>query len=323
MPETVKLVDVDLKYREKKRRGKKFPNLALMKISAYHKSLGDIVGFDVTNPDITYISCVFTRNYEHALREAGLVENGLIFGGSGIPLNEQYGDLPPAIEIRMPDYDLYPFQEYSMGFTTRGCIRECPWCIVTPKEGKFRRAHHISQFHDFRFKVCTLLDNNILADKDWFFNNTDWAIDHKVKINITQGMDIRLLTDEIADQLKRIKFVDQQMRFAWDILALEPVVKSGIEMLRDHGINVRRNVSFFVLSGYGDVPFCNDVYRCNKLKEFGAMPYVMPYEGGTPMIRALVRWANRRPAFRKTPFWKYDRMPTPTKEMIEECQRLP
>ena len=126
-------------------------------------------------------------------------------------------------------------------------------------------------------------------------------------------MDIRLLTDEIAEQLHRIKFIEGQMRFAWDRVELEEKVKSGIEMLRDHGINTRRNVSFFVLSGYGDVPFCKDVYRCNKLKEWGAMPYVMPYEGGTPMIRALVRWANRRAAFRSSPFYQYDRMPKPNR----------
>lgn len=303
----VNLIDVDNKYRESKRRGKRFPNLALMKLSAHHKSLGDLVGFDIENPDITHISCVFTRNHDNALKEASQIKTGaLTFGGSGITL--EY-DLPPKIENLKPDYDLYSFQESSLGFTTRGCFRGCPWCIVHKKEGKFRRAQHIRDFHDFRFKSCVLLDNNILADRDWFFDNTNWAIDHKVRIDITQGMDIRLLTDEIAEQLHRIRFIDGLMRFAWDVVELEPVVKSGIEILRKHGINTRRNVQFFILSGWGGVPFCKDVYRCNKLKEFGALPYVMPYNEGTPMIRALARYANRVIPFRKGPFYQYDRMP--------------
>ncbi|MCJ7697258.1 MAG: hypothetical protein MUO73_02895 [Thermoplasmata archaeon] len=307
----VHLIDVDLKYRESRRRGKRFPNLALMKISAWHKSQGDEVELntEITDPNcIRYISCVFTRNKEHAFYESHHIVGESYMGGSGVDLNPEH-DLPKYIELTKPDYDLYPFQEYSMGFTSRGCPRACSWCIVHKKEGRFKRVQHIKEFHDFRFKSCKLLDNNILADKEWFFENTNWAIDNKVKIDITQGMDIRLLTDEIAEQLKRIKFIDQQMRFAWDLVELEPVVRSGIEILRAHGINVRRNVSFFILSGYPDVPFCKDLYRCNRLKEMGAMPYVMPWEGGTPMVNALARWTDRRRLFWKIPFWQYDRMP--------------
>lgn len=302
----VKLIDVDNNYRESKRRGSRFPNIALMKLSAYHKAQGDVVGFDVNGPDLTYISCVFTRNRLNAIKEVLDSSGARSFGGSGIWSETK---LPEDIELLKPDYSLYDFCESSYGFTSRGCIRHCSFCIVPEKEGKFQRVQHISEFHDFRFKSCVLMDNNILADRDWFFENTNWAIDHKVKIDITQGMDIRLLTDEIAEQLHRIKFVQQQMRFAWDNVEMEPVVKAGIEMLKDHGINTKRNVQFFVLSGYGGVPFCKDVYRCNKLKEFGALPYVMPFNGGTPMIRALARWSNRVIPFRLGPFYKYNRMP--------------
>ena len=310
----VLLVDVDNKYRELKRRGKRFPNLALMKISAYEKERGSTVGFDIETPDITYISCVFDKNRLNAIKECCDVKNGISFGGSGLTLTFV---LPPQIELLKPDYDLYHFQSYSMGFTSRGCIRKCDFCIVHEKEGRFRRAQHMKEFHDFRFKSCKLLDNNILVDREWFFENTNWAIENKVQIDITQGMDIRLLTQEIAEQLKRIRFVDQQMRFAWDNIELEPIVKSGIDMLKEAGINVKRNVSFFVLSGrvdvpgQEDVPFCKDVYRCNRLKELGVMPYVMPWGGGTPMVKALARWANRRYLFKSIPFWQYDRMPKP------------
>ena len=272
------------------------------------------MGFDIQTPDITYISCVFTKHRLHAIKECCDVENGIVFGGSGLSLNFT---LPQQIELLKPDYDIYPVEGYrqeSMGFTTRGCIRNCEFCIVHEKEGAFRRVQHVKEFVDFRYKHVTLMDNNILADKDWFFENTNWILDHKLRVNISQGMDIRLLTDEIAEQLHRIKFIDGQMRFAWDRIEMEEIVKSGIEMLKDHKINVRRNVSFFVLSGYTNpktgisIPFCQDVYRCNRLKEMGAMPYVMPWEGGTPLVKALARWANRR-ALREKPFWQYDRMP--------------
>jgi hypothetical protein len=308
----IKVIDIDLKYREKKRRGIPFPNLTILKLCAFYLSKGFEVGFNVKNPDITYISCVFTRNRLNAIWEVLNAEGQVNFGGSGIRIDER---LPDEIEFIKPNYDLYPYWfteekgQSSIGFTSRGCPNRCGFCIVPEKEGKFRRVQHVKEFHDERFKKVTLLDNNILADKEWFFENTNWIIDHKLKLNVSQGMDIRLLTDEIADQLHRIKFVDQQMRFAWDNVALEPVIRSGIEMLKDHGINTKRNVQFFVLSGWNGVPFCKDVYRCNRLKEFGALPYVMPYDNGTPMIRALARWANRVRPFRKGPFYQYDRMP--------------
>ena len=310
----VKLVDVDNKYREKSRRGLRWQNLALMKISAYEKAMGNVVGFDIERPDKTYVSCVFEKHRLNAIKECCDVEQGITFGGSGISLSFA---LPPQVELLKPDYDLYPVERYhqhSLGFTTRGCIRNCEFCIVTEKEGVFRRIQHVKEFVDFRYKNVTLLDNNILVDKEWFFENTNWIIDHKLRLNISQGMDIRLLTDEIAEHLHQIKFVDQQMRFAWDRVEMEETVKAGIEMLKEHDINVRRNVSFYVLSGYTNpktgvsVPFCKDVYRCNRLKEMGVLPYVMPWEGGTPMVRALARWANRR-RLRGKPFWQYERMP--------------
>ena len=298
----ISLIDIDNKYREKKRRGKRFPNLALTKISADKKSKGDHVGFDIPNPDEIYISCVFTKNRLNAIMECcNTFDSDRLFGGSGLTLDFV---LPDEIEYLKPDYDLYPFQEYSMGFTSRGCIRKCNFCIVHEKEGKFRRVQHIKEFHDFRFKSCKLLDNNIFADKEWFFENTNWAIENKVRLDITQGMDIRLLTDEIAEQLHRIKFVDQQMRFAWDNIQHEDIVKSRIEMLRDHKINIRRNVSFYVLCGF-NTTVDEDIYRCNKLREWSVMAFAMKYHDDDAVLNHLARWANIRLFFRSMSFEEY------------------
>jgi hypothetical protein len=312
-----KFIDVDNKYREKKRRGEPFPNLAAMKLKRACDNDGHESGFDILNPDIAFVFCVFERNYENAQkeimreREAGV---RVIAGGSGLidkptAANMVWDNLPADIEMLMPDYDLYPHVKYSLGFTTRGCIRNCGPCIVHKKEGKFRRAQHIKEFHDFRFKSCKLLDNNILANKEWFFENTNWAIDNKVKLDITQGMDIRLLTDEIAAQLKRVKFVDQQMKFAWDSLDYEDAVINGISILKDHGFNTHRNVAFYVLAGY-NTNFCEDVYRCNRLRALGVQTRVMIYnERRTPLLAALARWSYLVPAYWKTPFYQYDRLP--------------
>lgn len=309
----IKLIDIDNKYRESKRRGKRFPNLVLAKASAYHQALGDVVGFDIESPDITYISCVFDKNRKFADLEIASATNKVIAGGSGLDLNIV---LPDEIEFIKPDYDLYPYQEYSMGFTSRGCSRNCGFCIVHKKEGGFHRRQHIKEFHDFRFKSCKLLDNNILLDKDWFFEQTNWAIENKVRLDFTQGFDIRLVTEEIAEQMKRTKFIDQQIRFAWDIPpfgATEEQVVSGIEMLRDHGINIRRNVSFYVIVGADwdgknivEIPYdARDLYRVQRLRGLGAMAFVQKYHDKDKTLNHLARYCNKRALYWSCEFSEY------------------
>ncbi|GAJ17604.1 unnamed protein product, partial [marine sediment metagenome] len=138
------------------------PNLALMKLSAYHKAKGDEVflNFPLQPPDIAYASCVFTWN---AGRKT-TVPNGAILGGSGIDLK---AELLPEVEHIMPDYSLYPSIDSSMGFTSRGCIRNCPWCIVPVKEGQIKPWSRIYEFWDRRHRKITLLDNNLLAAPNW------------------------------------------------------------------------------------------------------------------------------------------------------------
>lgn len=293
----VSLIDIDLKYREKKRRGKRVAeNVALEKLSKYWKKRGAITGLNLSNPDLTYISCVFTKNRLNAIMECcNTFDVNRDFGGSGITMA---WDLPPEIELIRPDYDLYPSLQ-SLGFTTRGCPNHCPFCIVPRKEGKFRRVQHIEEFHDFRFKSCMLLDNNILADVDWFFENTNWAIQNKVQLTITQGMDIRRMTDEIATQIKKTKFVDQQIRFAWDNLDEEEEVLAGIEMLKDAGINTRRNVAFYVLCGY-NTTYEEDMYRVMKLRENRCHAFVMKYHEDDAKLNHLARWADKREIFWST-----------------------
>lgn len=284
----VRLVDVD----------SAIPNLALMQVSAWHKQQGDEAGFDIAEPDKVYVSCVFAKNAEQARGLATLwPEADVVLGGSG--LNREW--LPAPMQMVKPDYDLYP-SEYSLGFTTRGCVRRCPFCIVREKEGRLRRWQHVREFADERFGQVSLLDNNILGDRDWFFEQTDWLIAHKKKVDFVQGLDARLIDAEIAARLKELRHA-HQIRFAWDNMADEAAVRRAIDLLNAARIRVRGAVSFFVLVGF-DTTFDEDLYRCRKLKEWGANAFVMRYNQ-TPELNALARWANRKQIFWSVDFAEY------------------
>lgn len=301
------------------------PNLVLMKISAHHKKLGDEVSLDVPNePNKVYISCIFKEKRKIALGIAKLYPGAeVLFGGSGI----NYAWLPDDIERLMPDYDLYNnhvcmrcgkqthkckckkgpkpgAMSYSMGFTSRGCFRHCEFCIVCDKEGEWRPWHDPAQFHDPRHKKIILLDNNIYVDKAHFFKVTDYILEHKLRWNAIQGMDIRLIDLDIAQRLKETKW-HGIMRFAFDNMEDEADVRRGVEILKAAGVDVRNMVEFFVLVGYNTTPE-QDKYRCRLLKSLGTCAFVMQYTH-TPWTSHIAWWANRREIY-----WSCD---------IDECDR--
>lgn len=285
------LVDVD----------SKIPNLALMKISAWHKQQGDVTGFDISNPDKVYISCVFTKNKGQAKGIAKFYSDARIdIGGSGIDLKK---DLPEDIEEIKPDYDLYP-STYSQGYTTRGCIRTCEFCIVPEKEGTLYEAQHPSEFHDPRFDTCMIMDNNLFAAPDsWQADVFHWFIENKIKMLSPQGWDIRLLTEGRIKCLKAVRHAGT-IHFAWDNPKDESAVLKGINLLKDTGFDLKRKVSFYVLAGFNST-FEDDLYRCEKLKEWGTQAFVMPYHKKDKRINDLARWANRPWLYWSIPFEKY------------------
>lgn len=290
----IRLVDID----------SKIPNLALMQLSAWHKQKGDITGFDIEDPDLVYVSCIFTKNADQARGITTLYPNAqVVLGGSGVDLKLQ---LPASAQKVKPDYNLYPKAKYSLGFTTRGCIRKCPFCIVPEKEGKFQRWQHVSEFHDDQFKSVVCLDNNITADREWFFENTDWVLEKNLKFNAIQGLDIRLIDSEIASRIKELKW-DGQIHFAWDNMQDEQAVRDGIAILQDAGINTRHYVNFYVLTGFSST-FAEDLYRCETLKSLRTGAFVMQYQK-TPETQALARWANRKHLFWGIDFQDYQRIP--------------
>jgi len=279
----------------------KIPNIALMKISAWHKAHGDTVGFDIQDPDKVYISCIFKKNADQARGVATYYPDAQVdIGGCGISLSKE---LPLEIEMIKPDYDLYPSQ-YSQGYTTRGCIRKCPFCIVPEKEGKIKEWQHPSEFHDLRFDTCMIMDNNLFAAPEhWQENVFQWFIENKIKMLSPQGWDIRLLTDERAKYLKAVRHAGK-IHFAWDNIKDEQKVITGIDTLINAGFTKASHmISFYVLSGF-NTSFEEDVYRAQKLKDVGIQAFVMPYKV-TPEIRALARWANRPELFWSCSFAEY------------------
>lgn len=288
----VLLVDVD----------SKIPNLALMKIAAHHKAKGDSVGFDVLNPDLVYASVIYRKN-KHLV-------DGLKFfypdaqiniGGPGYDLHSK---LPDEIEYIRPDYSLCPNCDYSIGFSTRGCIRKCHFCIVPAKEGGFRRAQHPSEWYNSEFDKILFLDNNILADRDWFFKVTQWCMDRKLKIWFSQGLDIRLLDERIADRLS-IMPIWKPISFAWDCIEDESVIRAKIEVLKRAGFadwKLKRWVQFYVYVD-SDADYDSGVFRCRVLKELHCNPFLMYNIDSriTPRVQALRRWANL-----KWIFWSCD-----------------
>jgi hypothetical protein len=269
-----------------------------MKISAYHKAIGDDVGFSIGDPDKIYASCVFDWN-KHKLDGLHLFyPNAEIdIGGSGISIEKK---LPDYIERMKPDYDLYPDMSFSLGHTTRGCIRNCYFCIVRQKEGKLTKWQHPSEFHDERFKTIQLLDNNWMADREWFMETSQWIIDNKLKL-IENGMDIRLLDDDYAQQIAKLKMASP-LKFAYDNDSDRDAVLKGIESLKRHNINIRQNVMFYVYL-HNDENYESAVRRCRELKDLGTNAFVMTNRNTnrTKRMKDLARWANR-----KWLFWSCD-----------------
>ena len=250
------------------RQRRPFPNLALMKLSAYHRAKGDQVflNFPLQPVDIAYASCVFTWN---ARRRNGLSPD-IIFGGSGIDLK---AELPPEVEHIMPDYSLYPSVDFSLGFTSRGCIRRCPWCIVPQKEGVIKAVARIYEFWDSRHRKIVLLDNNLLTAPNWRLTMDD-LIAEGVEVDFNQGLDIRLVNEDTVGYLKRVR--TKQLRFAFDDIAYEKAFRRGIELLLENGIG-SRNIEVYVLYGFGNDD--TDVERMVILHPYNVDCYPMLYKG--------------------------------------------
>ncbi|KKL92475.1 hypothetical protein LCGC14_1884300 [marine sediment metagenome] len=257
----------------------RFPNLALMKLAAWHKGKGDSVALNFPlGADRGYASCVFSwhRDRLHTVPDT--------YQAGGAALNGSV--LPSEIEHQMPDYDLYGL-DYSLGFTSRGCPRHCDFCLVPRKEGAVAPWSTIYEFWDPAHQRIRLLDNNLLAAPNWRTTLTDIHRE-RIAVEFTQGLDIRLLTPHKAETLRRLKLWGE-LDFAFDDVAYERAVHKGIEVLRTAGFTISR-LSFFLLFR-PETHSANDFRRLQVMADYGVAVYPMFY---TPLDAARKGWTIPR-----------------------------
>ena len=251
------------------------PNLALMKLSTYHKNKGDIVElvkinlsyypnrkkkiFNVSDDyDIKYCSVIFEGNKEY------IKGKNIIFGGTGVDLKIK---LPETIEQCEPDYSIYPDNDTSYGFITRGCIRKCYFCKVPEKEGNIHKVAEIDNI--VKHKKVKFMDNNILA----FPQHKEILkelVDKKIKCQFNQGLDIRLIDKENSELLSKLNYISNYV-FAFDDWKFLNIIKNKIKIL-----SWRKAFGFtFFVYVHPDMKISDTVNRIKWLKENECLPYLM------------------------------------------------
>lgn len=297
-----------------------YPNLALMKISAWHKSKGDNVEFVrpldsiSSHYDKIYVSKVFGDEYVR-FEDYNITADEVVYGGTGFAITVENGkevyhkdrdpNLPYEIEHIYPDYSLYPkyTKNKAFGFLTRGCCNNCGFCIVSKKEGLCSiKVADLSEFWNGQ-KNINLLDPNLLACKERMELLQQLA-DSNANIDFTQGLDARFVNEEIAHALMKIKI--KMVHFAFDFMKNEKQTIKGLRIFKKiSGINERKAV-VYMLTNY-DTTIEEDLYRVRLIKECGYMPDVRIYRKHTApkILKDLQRWCNNRTIFRSCDFIEY------------------
>ena len=277
-----------------------YPNLPLMKLSAYHKAKGDNVEFinRFKHYDRVYVSKVFGDEYS-TMDDTVINADEIIYGGTGFCISIENGKevfdkakdkpLPDEIEHIMPDYSLYPDFKKACGFLTRGCPNNCPFCIVTNKEGGVsHKVADLSEFWDGQ-KEIDILDANILACKD-HLELLEQIRDTNAKINFLQGLDARFLTPDNIALLKQLKV--EHYHFAFDLMKNKDRIVKGLELFRKE---IGDLADCYVLTNF-NTTFEQDMERVKILQELNIRPYIMIYRKSTApkKLRELQRWCNNR-----------------------------
>lgn len=260
-------------------------NLALEKLRLYYQGRGDKVAdclpVETNGFDVVYASAIFDWTSQE------YVSPQMITGGTGFDL---ITTLPPEIEAIQP--------RLNFGFTTRGCIRKCPFCVVPKKEGKIRVVGDLLNLWDGKAKQVVLYDNNILALPEHFAFICEQARQYNLKLDFNQGLDHRLLTSEIIDIMLSIRH--HEYRFAFDYPSYVNSVDKALRLLQSKGIN---RCSWYVLVGF-DTTFKEDLFRLNYLRNRNQIAYVQRYRAKKKKKKlgreyvALARWANQHHIYR-------------------------
>ena len=289
------LIDVD---------GHNFPNLPLMKLSSYHKSIGDSVEWYEPmfsgHMDKVYMSKVFTftPDYEYCIDADEIIK-----GGTGYSYPDGGEALADEIEHIYPDYSIYyeklpVVKDTAYGFLTRGCPRGCDFCIVGKKEGRCSiKVADLSEFWNGQ-KNIVLLDPNMFACKEWK-DLSQQLIDSGAWVDFSQGCDIRIMTDEKAEYLKQMKI--KQIHFAWDRYEDKDIIVPKFKKFSELTGWKYWKMTVYCLCNF-NTTFEQDLERIYTLRDLGYSPYVMLYEKDKiPVghkLRKLQRYVNSRSIFR-------------------------
>jgi len=281
----------------------RYPPLGLLKLSSYHKNLGDTTALirgttdDISQePDIIYITSLFTwawkpvweavRFYLRMFPKADLWLGGLYASLmpehatlSGVNPKNIFRGIFCKAEDLCPDYSLVPEWNKKAGasiiFSSRGCLRSCTFCAVPRIEGKLNSEkksikHLIWPEH----KRVILFDNNFLASSGWEYV-LDEIEELDLRVDFNQGLDARLITERVAKRISKLK-IDRFVRLSYDYSSMGPYVKKAISLLKSHGID-GRNILVYTLYNFTDIP--QDLFdRLRNTLTWGAVSYPMRYQ---------------------------------------------
>lgn len=295
-----------------------FPNLALMKISAYHKGKGDNVEWCIplVHYDIVYVSKVFGDEYS-TMDMTAIQADKIVYGGTGYAITivdgkevfepTQDEELPYDIEHCYPDYSLYPelTKNKAYGFLTRGCPNNCSFCVVSKKEGLV--SHKVADLSEWwnGQKEIILLDPNILACKQ-HLELLEQLAESRANVDFTQGLDARFITKKNLEVLNRIKI--KTIHFAFDFMRNEKRIIKGLNLAKEMLKIDSRKAICYMLTNFGTT-IKEDLYRVKAIKGAGYYPDVRVYrKNALPkrhILRDLQRWCNNRFLYKSCNFFDY------------------
>lgn len=288
----------------------KLPNLALMRLAAHHRALGDEITLDRApnrgslkkakwagdlkgGYDRVYGSLIFERTRELA-ESVLVVYPDAVLGGTGWREPTTLEDV--GVTSKDQDYTIYPEFEASLGFTQRGCRLKCPFCVVPKKEGK--NAHELTVTELWRGdpwpRHLLLLDNDFFGQPGW--REKAAAIrDGGFKVCFSQGINVRLFDREAAEVLGTLECKDDAFKrpriyTAWDNRKDEKRLFDGLDLLTEVAEFKPDQIMVYMLIGFWPGETNEDrIYRQRKLRDYGCRPYPMPFVR-TPELVGFQRW---------------------------------
>ena len=272
------------------------PNLALMRLSAWHKAQGDSVEIAFPLAADRYDRVYRSKQFDFTPDDMTPWPCEVVSGGTGYDLTTI---LTPEQDITYPDYGLFGCT-HAIGRFTRGCVRRCPWCCVWRQDGAVRQVAMLDDFWRGQSHL-RLLDDNLAAMPGVFLDVCRLLSKHRVKTSF-EALDIRLMDDVMCASLMTVPRWGS-LHFAWDSMAEEKRTIDGLLRLKRVYPSLH-DVLVYVLIGYDTTPE-EDLYRVEKLRDIGAMPFAMPFNKRDPYQRRFARWVNRKQLFKSVEWRDY------------------